>query len=72
MRNASARKPSDQIDKSYWQTNGLFIAQKLKKKISKLLRKAVPFFQNKLKTKKFDRLSAQVAGAKFFFVYPQS
>jgi len=27
---------------------------------------AVPFLQNKLKTKKFDRLSAQVAGAKFF------
>jgi len=28
MRNASARQHSDQIDKSWWQTNGLFIAQK--------------------------------------------
>jgi hypothetical protein len=29
MGNASGGKHSDQIDKSYWQTNGFFIAQKI-------------------------------------------
>jgi len=29
MGNASGGKHGDQIDKSYWQTNGFFIAQKI-------------------------------------------